>query len=184
MEVAELARNRVAPPVLPDGRMLIGGEWVWAASGETIPVYDPATGREIGVVARGGKADVDRAVNAAAKAFRSSEWVGLSRLDLERMLHRLADLIEQHADELAAIEAYDNGKPITMARNVDVNAAVQTFRYYAGWPSKMEGSTPPVSARSEAFHAYTLRQPIGVVGQIHSLAGSSLLRLPLVVRLC
>ena len=159
-------QSTFAPPALPDGRMLIGGEWVWAQSGNTIDVFDPATERRIGAVARGAAPDIDRAVQAATKALRDHAWTGLSMLERELLINRLASLIERHADELAAIEAYDNGKPITLARHVDVDAAIKTFRYFAGWPSKLQGSTIAVSGRSEPFHAYTLRQPVGVVGQI------------------
>lgn len=153
-------------PKLPNGHMLINGEWVAAKSGRLIDVFNPATGKKIGSVARGDSEDVDMAVQAAYAAFRSAGWSGLSMLDRERLLNRLADLLEAAADEFAALEAFDNGKPVLMARHIDVDAAIKTFRYFAGWPSKMQGATIPVSGRSEPFHAYTLRQPIGVVGQI------------------
>ena len=153
-------------PHLPNGRMLIGGQWVEALGGERIKVLDPATERTIGSVARGQAADIDLAVRAADNALSNASWSKMSALDRERLLTRLANLIEENADELARIEALDNGKAVTIARNIDVVGAINTFRYFAGWPSKMSGLTLPVSSSSEDYHAYTIRQPIGVVGQI------------------
>jgi phenylacetaldehyde dehydrogenase len=153
-------------PHLPNGRMLIVGQWVEALGGERIKVLDPATERTIGSVARGQSADIDLAVRAARNALSNASWSKMSALDRERLLTRLANLIEENADELARIEALDNGKAVTIARNIDVVGAINTFRYFAGWPSKMSGLTLPVSSSSENYHAYTIRQPIGVVGQI------------------
>lgn len=153
-------------PDLPDGRMLIGGQWVEAAAGERFGVLNPATEQSIGFVAKGKSADIDRAVAAANKALTDRSWAGLSAFDRERLLHKMADLIEANADELAAIESLDNGKPVTTARQIDVVGAINTFRYFAGWPSKIAGQTLPVSTSGDSYHAYTLRQPIGVVGQI------------------
>ncbi|MDP4501921.1 aldehyde dehydrogenase family protein [Nonomuraea turcica] len=148
-------------------RMLIGGEWVESRTGETLESVDPATGRKLTTIARGDSADVDRAVRAARDAFESPAWRDLSPLDRGRLLNTLAELIEEHADELALIEAYDNGKPVNVARAVDVGSSAKLFRYFAGWPSKFEGSTIPVSPRGGLkILNYTVHEPVGVVGAI------------------
>jgi phenylacetaldehyde dehydrogenase len=148
-------------------RMLIGGEWVESLTGETLESVDPATGRRLTTIARGDGADVDRAVRAARAAFDSPAWRDISPLDRGRLLNNLAELIEEHADELALIEAHDNGKPVSVARAVDVGSSAKLFRYFAGWPSKFEGSTVPVSPRGGLkILNYTLHEPVGVVGAI------------------
>jgi phenylacetaldehyde dehydrogenase len=147
--------------------MLIGGTWVESLTGETLESVDPATGRALTTIPRGDAADVDRAVAAARTAFEDGAWRGISPIDRGRMLTRLADLIETHADELALLEAHDNGKPVRVARAVDVGTSAKLFRYFAGWPSKLEGSTIPVSPRGGLnVLNYTLREPVGVVGAI------------------
>ncbi len=149
--------------------LLIGGQWVEAASGKTFPVYDPGTGRQIASVAEADAADVDRAVIAARAAFENKAWRDMKASDRERLLHRLADLIEANADQLAELESLDNGKSVMMARHLDVVAAVDFCRYMAGWPTKNEGATIPVSfpyVPEGKFFAYTVREPVGVVGQI------------------
>jgi len=128
-------------------RMLIGGQWVGSQAGQTLESIDPATGRPLATVPRGEAADVDRAVRAARTAFESAAWREITPIDRGRLLNRLADLIEEHADELALLEAHDNGKPVRVARAVDVGSSAKLFRYFAGWPSKFEGSTVPVSPR-------------------------------------
>jgi phenylacetaldehyde dehydrogenase len=108
-------------------------------------------------------------VRAARRAFDDSEWSRLKPVDRERLLHRLADLIEQHADELAELESIDNGKSIVMARHVDIKHAIEVWRYMAGWPSKLEGRTLPISGTLVPGHeyaAFSQREPIGVVGAI------------------
>ncbi|HYG90065.1 MAG TPA: aldehyde dehydrogenase family protein [Azospirillum sp.] len=150
-------------------KMLIGGEWVDALSGKAFPVYDPGSGREIARVAEADAADIERAAVAARKAFEEKSWAGMKACDRERLLHRLADLIEANADDLAELESLDNGKSVMLARHVDVPAAVDFCRYMAGWPTKMEGTTIPVSVPympDGKFFAYTVREPVGVVGQI------------------
>ncbi|MFF2654949.1 aldehyde dehydrogenase family protein [Streptomyces sp. NPDC058045] len=147
--------------------MLIGGEWVQAASGRTFDTVDPATGTVLATVAEGDAADVDRAVAAARGAFGSAAWRRMSPMDRGALLHRIADVIEAHGDELALLESRDNGKPVTLARAVDVGTSVKLFRYFAGWPSKLEGSTIPVSPRGGLrVLNYTTLQPVGVVGLI------------------
>ena len=150
------------------GKMLINGEWVSAASGETFDAIDPATESVICTLAAGDKEDIDRAVKAARKAFEDSAWSRMRPVERERLLLKLADLIEANAEELAQLESLDNGKLVFFARIVDVAGTVDYFRYMAGWATKIEGKTLDVSIGmpGEEYQAYTLRQPIGVVGQI------------------
>lgn len=148
-------------------RMLIGGQWVESRTGKTLESVDPATGRALATIPRGDATDVDRAVRAARGAFESAAWREITPIDRGRLLNRLADLIEEHADELALLEAHDNGKPVRVARAVDVGSSAKLFRYFAGWPSKFEGSTVPVSPRGAlSVLNYTVHEPVGVVGAI------------------
>jgi phenylacetaldehyde dehydrogenase len=149
--------------------LLIDGTWVPAASGKTFDVRDPSSDRVIAHCAEGGAVDVDRAVAAARRAFEAGDWARMKPVDRERLLHRLADLIEQHADELAELEAIDNGKSVLMARHVDIKHALEVWRYMAGWPTKLEGKTLPISGTLVPGHeyaAFSLREPVGVVGAI------------------
>ncbi|MGI8771924.1 MAG: aldehyde dehydrogenase family protein [Acidobacteriaceae bacterium] len=146
-------------------RMLIDGRFVAAASGKTFPVYNPATGEIMAHVPEAESVDCDRAVNAARLAFDQGPWRRMSPSERGRMLWRLADLIEQNLEELAELESLDNGKPVSVARAADLPLAVDMFRYMAGWATKITGSTLPLSAGAD-FHAYTLKEPIGVVAQI------------------
>ena len=145
--------------------MLIGGQWVEARSGRTFETFNPATGEVLAHVAEGDRADIDQAVAAARKAFETGPWPDMSPSGRGRLLWKLSDLIEQHHQELAELETLDNGKPLLFSRIVDVPTAVDVFRYMAGWATKVEGNTIPISARGKYF-AYTLRDPVGVVGQI------------------
>ncbi len=144
-------------------QLLIDGKWVDSVSGKTFETLNPATEEVLCRVAEGGKEDVDKAVKAARRAFETGPWRKMSTAERARLMLRLADLIEKHADELAQIETLDNGKPITESRYVDVPQTVETFRYYAGWATKLEGET--INANTN-FFTYTLREPVGVVGQI------------------
>ncbi|MGA2371800.1 MAG: aldehyde dehydrogenase family protein [Candidatus Korobacteraceae bacterium] len=144
-------------------KMFIDGKWVEAASGKTFPTYNPATGEVMAQVAEGDREDINRAVKAARKAFDGGPWPEMSASERGRMVWKLADLIEQHLEEFAQLESLDNGKPLSVARVADVPLAVDLFRYMAGWATKIEGNTIPFSTR---FFAYTLREPVGVVGQI------------------
>jgi phenylacetaldehyde dehydrogenase len=146
-------------------KMLIGGQWVEAASGKTWPVYNPATAQVIAHVAAGETEDVNRAVQAARRAFASGPWRKMSPSARGRLMTKLADLMEEHAEEFAQLETLDNGKPITVARAADVPLSIDLFRYMAGWTTKIEGNTIPLSAPGTYF-AYTLREPVGVVAQI------------------
>lgn len=145
-------------------KMLIDGKWVEAASGKTFPVYNPATGEVMAQVAEGEKEDIHRAVTAARKAFDSGPWRSMTPSERGRLIHRLGDLLEARGEEFAQLESLDNGKPLTIARVADIPLAVDLFRYMSGWATKIEGNTIPISAGK--YFAYTLREPIGVVGQI------------------
>ena len=147
-------------------RMLIDGKWVEAASGKTLTTYDPATEEPLAEVPAGDKEDVDRAVRAARRAFESGPWRRMTPSERGRALWKLADLIEARTEEFAQLETLDNGKPLTVARVADIPLVVDHFRYYAGWATKIEGETIPVSTPGQRFLNYTLREPVGVVGQI------------------
>ena len=143
--------------------LFIGGREEAAASGKTFATRDPATGALLAEVAEAGAADVDRAVAAARQAFDAGPWPALPARERGRLLHRLAEAIERHADELAEIETRDNGKPIFESRQIDLPEVAAVFDYYAGWADKIEGSVVPVAG---PYHAYTRREPVGVVGAI------------------
>src|SRR5271169_13339 len=146
-------------------KLLIDGEWVAAASGKTFPVYNPATGTVLGQVAEADKEDVNRAVAAARRAFDSGPWSRMTGSERGRLLWKLAGLVERNLDEFAELESIDNGKPYAVAKVADVPLTVDMFRYMAGWATKLTGSTIPWSVPNE-FLSYTLREPVGVVGQI------------------
>ncbi|MBW4624078.1 MAG: aldehyde dehydrogenase family protein [Brasilonema octagenarum HA4186-MV1] len=146
-------------------KLLIGGKWVESASGQTFPVYNPATGQVIAHAASGDSEDINRAVQAARQAFENGPWSKLTVSQRGRLIWKLADLIEANLEEFAELESLDNGKPISVARVADVPGAVDLFRYMAGWATKIEGNTIPISAGTQYF-AYTVREPVGVVGQI------------------
>jgi phenylacetaldehyde dehydrogenase len=147
-------------------QLLINGKWVDAASGKTFPTYNPATGDVLANIAEGDKEDINRAVAAARAAFETGPWRKLTPSERGRMIWRLAELIEKHAEEFAQLESLDNGKPVTVARVADVPATIDMFRYMAGWATKIEGNTITLSGQGDKFFAYTLREPVGVVGQI------------------
>ncbi len=150
-------------------RMLIDGEWVDARHGRTLEVYDPALGEVIDHVPAGDAEDIDVAVAAARRAFEDSEWSRMTASERGQIIWRIGDLVLEHADELATIESLDNGKPIGVARAADVPLAADLFHYMAGFATKIHGQTFPVSvpyAPGAQFHAYTLKEPVGVVGQI------------------
>jgi phenylacetaldehyde dehydrogenase len=150
-------------------RLFIGGEWVEPQTDKTVSVVDPATGHEIATTADAGEADVDRAVKAARHALEEGPWSTMLPSQREALIWRLADLIDQHADELAEIESIDNGKTKFMANIVDIPGSRDYFRYMAGWATKIEGSTIDISVPAREggrISAYTLREPVGVVAQI------------------
>jgi phenylacetaldehyde dehydrogenase len=144
--------------------LLIDGRFRDAASGKTFPSFDPATGEVLAQVAEGDREDVEQAVRAARRAFESGPWPAMTASERGRLLWKLADLLEANADEFAALESLDNGKPMSVARAADVPLAVDNLRYFAGWATKIEGSTIPISVPGHV--AWTLREPVGVVAQI------------------
>ncbi|MFE3178917.1 aldehyde dehydrogenase family protein [Amycolatopsis sp. NPDC059090] len=140
-------------------RLFIDGQWT-EAGGEPIPTRDPATGTVLEDVGTATQADVDAAVAAARRALTSPEWAGLAPVQRAKLLFRLADLVEQHHEELAALETRDQGQPIGISRQVSVTGAAEHLRYFAGWVTKIQGTTNPVSF-PDTLH-YTRREPVGV----------------------
>ena len=145
-------------------RLIVGGERLEAADGRTFETIDPATGRPIAEVPQAGAADVDRAVGAAREAFEDGRWNGIAAAKRTRAMLALAEALEEHADELAELESLDNGKPVKLARRVDVPLAIEHLRYFAGWPTKIAGEVLPVAQAN--MHCYTRKEPVGVCGQI------------------
>ncbi len=148
---------------LPELKLLINNRWQPSQSGSTFATINPSTGEEICQVAEADAADVDAAVRAARAAFESGAWRKMNASARGHLLHRLADLIEANADQLARLESLDNGKPVSVARAVDVAKTVACYRYFAGWADKDHGKTIPIDGE---FLCYTLHEPMGVVGQI------------------
>jgi aldehyde dehydrogenase (NAD+) len=155
--------QRVARPQIRQTQCFIDGNWVPAASGKTFETLHPATEEVIAQVAEGDEQDVDLAVKAARKAFDDGPWSELSARERGQLMFRLADLLEQEAEELAALETLDNGKPIRDSRAADIPLVIDTIRYYAGWADKIQGDTIPISGD---YFCYTRKEPVGVVGQI------------------
>jgi acyl-CoA reductase-like NAD-dependent aldehyde dehydrogenase len=144
--------------------LLIDGEHTPAADRREFETIDPATARPITSVAQAGPEDVDRAVAAARRALEEGKWATAPAAKRARLISRLADLIEGHAEELAQLESLDNGKPVKMASAVDVPQTVAWLRYYAGWADRITGEVLPV--RPPDMHVYTRKEPVGVCGQI------------------
>src|SRR5438445_3449945 len=147
----------------PVRKMLIDGKWVEAASGKKFETVNPATGQVLARVAEGDKEDIDRAVRAARRAFDDGKWARMNPTERQRLLLRIAEIGRANGDELAQLETLDNGKPLMESRHVDIPASAETFRYYAGWVNKIYCETNPSAA---AFFNFTLREPVGVCGQI------------------
>ncbi|QHS11300.1 aldehyde dehydrogenase family protein [Sinimarinibacterium sp. NLF-5-8] len=150
-------------------KMLIDGKWVTAKSGEFFEVVNPATGEVIAHAPSGGKADVDAAVAAAKRAFESGPWGKITPAERGKIIWRIGDLIMKYQEELAQLEALDNGKPISVARAADVVLAAELFQYMAGWCTKLDGRVLNLSVPytpGVEYHAYTRREPVGVVAQI------------------
>ena len=158
--LSDVARSFAAGP----HRLLIGGERLEAADGRTFPTLDPATGRPIAEVPQAGPEDVDRAVRAAREAFDDGRWSGIAAARRTRAMLALANALETHADELAELESLDNGKPVKLARRVDVPLTSAHLRYFAGWPTRINGEVLPVAQPN--MHCYTRKEPVGVAGQI------------------
>jgi phenylacetaldehyde dehydrogenase len=154
----------------PARRMLIGGRWVAAAGGATFASHDPATGSHLAEIAQGTAQDVDAAVAAARKALSAPEWKGMTPSARGKLLWRIAELIDAHVDELAELETLDQGKTLRTGRFGEIPASAEQFRYYAGFATKILGTTIPTSIAyqppGKQIFAYTTREPIGVVAAI------------------
>ena len=153
-----------------DHRMLIGGEWVDAIEGRRLQSINPATGEVLGTFPAAGAADVERAVEAARRTLHDPAWAALTPARRARLLWRMADLMEQHLDELAELESLDNGKPLWVAKYAEIPGGIEQFRYFAGVANRIEGTTIPTSIdyqpAGKKIFAYTVKEPIGVVGAI------------------
>jgi acyl-CoA reductase-like NAD-dependent aldehyde dehydrogenase len=164
--IEKAARGITSPPVLEFLRkpkhLLIGGKWVPAKSGKTFETINPANEEVLALVAEGDKADVDEAVKVGRMAYEEGKWPSIGPHQRARYLFKIADLIETHADELATLETLNNGMAISLARGM-VAGAAEVFRYYGGWSSKIYGETNP---SDPSMFNYTLREPVGVCGQI------------------
>ncbi|AYN27705.1 aldehyde dehydrogenase family protein [Buttiauxella sp. 3AFRM03] len=159
--ISEATRRFLAKPQ----KMFIGGQWVDGSEGEVSAVTEPSTQGLLTSIPLATTTDLDRAVAAARYQFDHGEWRRLKPLERERLMHRLADLIEANADELAEIESIDMGKSVSQARDVDIQGTIDTFRYFAGWASKLHGRTVEPSLPGN-YLAYTRKEPIGVVAAI------------------
>jgi aldehyde dehydrogenase (NAD+) len=160
--MAQATLKRPAPPAVKETRLFINNQWVEPAEGKHFDAINPATGETIVKVAAATAPDVDKAVKAARRALESGPWSKMDAADRGKLLFKLADLIEKESQELAVLESLNSGK--TIADSIgDMEGVCNTLRYYAGWADKIEGKTVPVRG---SFLSYTLRQPVGVVGQI------------------
>src|SRR5580692_6743023 len=150
-------------------QLFINGQWVDAASGKTFATPNPATGETLAHIAEGDAEDIDRAVRAARRAFEDGPWGRMTPSERGRVIWKIGDLILDHLDEFAQLETLDNGKSLGVARAADVPLAADLFHYMAGWATKIEGNSISISVPympGAQFHAYTLREPLGVVDQI------------------
>lgn len=161
--MSQSANERVTKFLQGNKRMYINGQFVESASQKTFETFNPSTGEVLATVYEGGPEDVDFAAKAAREAFDNGPWLKLSAAERSRLMYKLADLMEDHAEELALLETLDNGKPIRESRAVDIPLSIEHLRYYAGWPTKIVGQTIPVSGN---YFNYSRHDPIGVVGQI------------------
>ncbi|GGE62804.1 aldehyde dehydrogenase family protein [Priestia taiwanensis] len=144
-------------------KLFINGEFIESVSGMTFTTPNPATGETLAIVSEARKEDIDLAVMAARKAFDEGPWSKMSAAERSRLMYKLADLMEEHKEELAQLETLDNGKPINETRAADIPLAIEHMRYYAGWATKIVGQTIPVNGN---FFNYTRHEAVGVVGQI------------------
>ena len=148
-------------------RLLIDGEFRPASDATVSNIFDPSTGQVVSSAAMATEKDTLSAIRAARRSFDDRAWTGLTPADRGKILWRIGDLLDEHADEIAELEMIDAGKPFTSARNGEVPFAADCFRYYAGWCTKIEGSTKDLSTvPGQDFHIYTRREPIGVAALI------------------
>jgi phenylacetaldehyde dehydrogenase len=167
MSEAYQATPAVAERLARTQLLLINGQWSGAEDGSVSEVYNPSSGEVISSAAMASRADTERAIAAARASFDSGAWTGLTPAQRGKVLWRVADLLEQYADEVAELEMLDAGKPFAGARNGEIPFAADCFRYFAGWCTKIEGSTKQLSiVPDQDFHIYTLREPIGVAALI------------------
>src|SRR6202521_52138 len=161
-----IAENLAIAQFLKGGpkKLFIGGRWVESASGKTFPTIDPATGEVLAQVAEGGKEDIDKAVKAARSSFESGSWRGLPPAERARALWKVGDLIEERMMEFAELDSLDSGKPINEMIVNDVPLAAATFRYYAGWVTKLAGATGTISSFPGQVRPPPPPHPVGVVG--------------------
>jgi len=155
--------SRIRPPAVKQTKMLIDGKWVESRSGKRFTTFSPVNEEPIAEVSLAGPEDVDAAVKAAARAFQTGPWRKMDARDRGRLLYKLADLVEKHSEEMAALETLDNGKPISESRTADLPLVIDCLRYYAGWADKIHGQTMPIRGN---YFCYVKREPVGVCGQI------------------
>jgi acyl-CoA reductase-like NAD-dependent aldehyde dehydrogenase len=153
----------VSRPQIEPGRLFIDGEWCEADAKGRRDVVDPSTGKVITTVAEADATDVDAAVTAARKAFDTGPWASTPGRERARVLHRVADLIRQRADEIVAVESLNVGKPVSLCRAVDVATAAEEYEYYSAMAQSIDGASRRLPF---AAHAYTSRDPLGVIGAI------------------
>ena len=150
-------------------QLLIDGKWQDAQSGKTLECFNPATGEVISRVAEGREEDINLAVQAARKAFDGGPWRKFTPSDREKILHKIADLIESNLDQLAELESLNNGMLLSQA-TMEITASIGYFRYMAGWPTKLDGqivpTTSPHADAGDKLFSYVTHEPVGVVGQI------------------
>ncbi|CAD2070801.1 aldehyde dehydrogenase [Jeotgalicoccus coquinae] len=156
-------KKRVQEFLNGDKGLYINGNYVPSASGKTFDVFNPATEEFIAKVSEADESDIDKAVQAAREAFDNGEWTQMEAAERSHIIYKLADLMEEHREELAQLEALDNGKPYMQALEDDVDGTIQHFRYYSGWATKITGQT--TNALND-YLTYTVHEPVGVVGQI------------------
>ncbi|MGG1792737.1 aldehyde dehydrogenase DhaS [Bacillus mycoides] len=144
-------------------KLYVNGAFIESASGKTFKTPNPATGETLAIVAEAGREDIHKAVVAARMAFDEGPWSRMSTAERSRLMYKLADLMEEHKEELAQLETLDNGKPIRETMAADIPLAIEHMRYYAGWATKIVGQTIPVSGD---YFNYTRHEAVGVVGQI------------------
>nr|WP_295974236.1 aldehyde dehydrogenase family protein [uncultured Bacillus sp.] len=163
MEQTVAVLPRVSEFLKGTKKLFINGQWVESVNGRTFETFNPATGEALAVVHEATEQDIDRAVRAARTAFEQGPWSKMSASERSRLIYLLADKMEEHKEELAQLDTLDSGKPIRESRAADVPLAIDHFRYFAGWATKIMGQTIPVSGN---FFNYTRHEPVGVVGQI------------------
>ena len=161
--------HNIQPFLSGTKQLLIDGQWQNAVDSTSFEVINPATTNAIANVAHGKAADIELAIQAARKAFDSGPWSKMGPSQRGKLIWKIGDLIEQHTEELAQLETIDNGKPYAVAKAADIPLAADIFRYMAGWCTKIEGNTIPIDVPytpATQYHAFTLKEPVGVVGQI------------------